>query len=120
MVTLEIAEGFLHLDVVGADRLWSLKSRLSIPIAHIADAVPASDEARRWYHGIRAPGTNIPGVITAGTFYGTDGCVFWDVHDPANAIAIALHDERYAKIVVEVSDPAAAIALVRGAVASMG
>jgi hypothetical protein len=120
MVTIEIADDVLHLHVMGMDRLWSFKSQLSIPIAHIVDATPAADEAKRWYHGIRAPGTNIPGVITAGTFYDKDGCVYWDVHNPANAIAIALRDERYSKIVIEVSDPAAAIEQVRSAVGRSG
>jgi hypothetical protein len=117
MVTFEISDGILHLHVMGMDRLWSFKSQLSIPIAHIVDAAPATDEAKHWYHGIRAPGTNIPGVITAGTFYDDEGCVYWDVQNPANAIAIALHDERYSKIVIEVNDPAATIEQVRSALA---
>jgi hypothetical protein len=116
VVTIEIADDILHLHVMGMDRLWSFKSQLSIPIAHIVDATPAAEEAKRWYHGIRAPGTNIPGVITAGTFYDKDGCVYWDMHNPGNAVAIALHDERYSKIVIEVSDPEAAIEQVRSAV----
>jgi hypothetical protein len=32
---------------------------------------------------------------------------FWDVHDPDKAIAIRLHDERYAKVIIGVDDPAA-------------
>jgi len=64
------------------------------------------------YHGLRAPGTNIPGIITAGTFHAHEGRVFWNVHRPANAIAIRLHDENYVKIVVEVEDPDATIALI--------
>ena len=55
-------------------------------------------------------------MITAGTFYDKDGCVYWDVHNPANAIAISLHDERYSKIVIEVSDPAAAIEQIKLAI----
>jgi hypothetical protein len=27
------------------------------------------EAAHGWYHGIRLPGTNVSGVITAGTFY---------------------------------------------------
>jgi hypothetical protein len=62
--------------------------------------------ARGWWHGIRAPGTQLPGVITAGTFYQQGKRVFWDVHQPENAIVLDLADERYDQLIVEVADPA--------------
>jgi hypothetical protein len=34
------------------------------------------------------PGTNIPGVLTAGTFYQDGKRVFWDVHNPDNTVVI--------------------------------
>jgi hypothetical protein len=81
-------------------------------------AAGAEDEARTWWHGWRAPGTHIPGVITAGTFYAAEGRVFWDVHAPEKAIAIGLHDERFVKIVVGVDDPPAEIARIQAAIAA--
>ena len=68
MVELPIAEGKLTLCVTGADKLWALKSNLEIPLVHIAGVRADSDVARAWWHGIRLPGTNVHGVITAGTF----------------------------------------------------
>jgi len=68
-----------------------------------------------WYHGIRMPGTNVPGVITAGTFYQDGKRVFWDVHHPEKTINIDLHDERYNELVVEVADPDAAVKLIQNA-----
>jgi hypothetical protein len=61
------------------------------------------------------PGTSIPGVITAGTFYHHGNRVFWDVHHPQNTIVIELHDERYSELIVEVADPAAAVERVKAA-----
>jgi len=61
------------------------------------------------------PGTNLPGVITAGTFYQDGRRVFWDVHDPEKTVAIDLHDERYSQLIVEVADPDAAIKLIQSA-----
>jgi hypothetical protein len=69
LVDLSIAEGKLVLHVQGADKLWAFKSSLEIPLVHIADVRTDPEIARGWYHGIRMPGTNVPGVITAGTFY---------------------------------------------------
>jgi hypothetical protein len=116
MVKLELTPTSLHIHVQGFDKLWALKSHLEIPLAHISGIEPAVEEARKWWHGVKLPGTNIPGVITAGTFYQENNCVFWDVHHPDNAIAIMLHDEEYQRLVVEVEDPAAAIAMLRGAI----
>ncbi len=115
MVELSIAEGKLTLHVKGADRLWAFKSSLEIPLVHIAAVSADPEAARGWWHGIRMPGTNRPGVITAGTFYQRGNRVFWDVHDPEKTIIIDLHDERYNQLIVEVADPRAAINLIQSA-----
>ena len=57
-------------------------------------------------------GARVPGVITAGSFRQEGDTVFWDVHDPEKAIIIELADERYARLVVEVEDPSATVALI--------
>jgi hypothetical protein len=115
MVDLSIAEGKLSLHVRGADKLWAFKSSLEIPLVHIAGVRADPEEARGWWHGIRMPGTNVPGVITAGTFYQDGKRVFWDVHNPEKTIVIDLHDERYNKLVVEVENPEVAVGLIQTA-----
>jgi len=112
MVTISVEGSELILEVEGLDKLWSLRSRLHIPLAHVRSVRPEPEEARRWFHGLKLAGSNIPGVLTAGTFYQTGGLVFWDVHDPERAIALELADERYQRLVIEVADPPAAIRLV--------
>ena len=56
----------------------------------------------------------MPGVITAGTFYQEGERVFWDVHDPESTVVIQLKDERYVRLVIEVDDPPATAAAIRG------
>jgi len=63
----------------------------------------------------RRPHDNVPGVITAGTFYQDCRRVFWDVHDPEKTVTIDLHHERYSQLIVEVADPDAAIKLIQSA-----
>jgi len=113
LVDLSIAEGKLTLHVRGADKLWALKSSLEIPLVHVAGVRADPEIARGWYHGIRLPGTNVPGVITAGTFYQDGKRVFWDVHHPDKTIVIELHDERDNELVVEVDDPDGAVRLIQ-------
>jgi hypothetical protein len=113
MVDLSISGGNLVLHVRGADKLWAFKSSLEIPLAHIAEIRADPDIAHGWWHGLRMPGTNIPGVLTAGTFYQDGKRVFWDVHNPENTVVIELKDERYNQLIVEVADPKAAVELVK-------
>lgn len=115
MVDLSTTESVLALHVRGADKLWAFKSSLEIPLAHIAGVRADPEIARGWYHGVRMPGTSVPGVITAGTFYQDGKRVFWDVHHPENTIVIDLHDERFNQLIVEVADPAAAVAMIQAA-----
>jgi hypothetical protein len=109
MVTITVVGTALHIEVNGLDKLWSLRSRLEVPLAHIKSVHPAPDVARRWFDGLKVTGSYIPGLLTAGTFYHDGGLVFWDVHHPQNAIAIDLDHERYQRLIVEVADPAADI-----------
>lgn len=116
MVELSLSSGKLVLHVKGLDQLWAWKSSLEIPLQHIAQVRADPIIARGWWHGIRFPGTQIPGAITAGTFYQHGKRIFWDVHDPENTIVLGLKDERYDELIVEVADPRAAVELVTGAI----
>jgi len=113
MVDLSISGGNLVLHVRGADKLWAFKSSLEIPIAHVAEIRADPSIAHGWWHGIRMPGTNIPGVLTAGTFYQDGKRVFWDVHNPENTVVIELRDERYNELIVEVADPKTSVELAK-------
>ena len=114
MTEVELTRDALVVHVQGMDQLWALKSRLEIPLAHVVGAEADPEVAREWHKGIRAPGIHVPGVITAGTFYQDGERVFWDMHNPERTVVIRLRDERYAKLVIEVDDPPATAAAIRG------
>jgi hypothetical protein len=105
MVTVSIADSRLHLDVEGFDRFLSLRSHLDIPLSHIRSVRVDPEAARGWWHGLRLMGSQIPGVVTAGTFYEQGGIVFYDVHDPDGTIVLELDHERYKRLIVEVEAP---------------
>jgi hypothetical protein len=93
MVDVSISRGNLVLNVHGVDKLWALKSSLEIPIEHVIEIRTDPAAARGWWHGIRMPGTNIPGVLTAGTFYQNGKRVFWDVHNPDEGRGVPVSTE---------------------------
>jgi hypothetical protein len=115
MVGVTIVGDRVRFDVEGWDKLWALRSSLEIPLAHILTVRQDPEPARGWWHGLRMPGTQIPGVLTAGTFYQHDGAVFYDVHDPERTIVLELEHEHYRRLVIEVEDPHATLTLLQSA-----
>lgn len=63
--------------------------------------------------GLKAPGTAIPGIFYAGTFYDGGDKVFLDVRHANKAIVIELKNEDFKRLVVEVENPAEAVALIQ-------
>ncbi len=115
MADIEITPTSLVVHIRGADQFFALASRLEVPLEHVSSVDASPPEAQGVWHGLRLAGTNLPGLVTAGRFLQHGEWAFWDVHDPDRAIAIRLHDERYAKLIVGVDDPAATVAAIRAA-----
>jgi hypothetical protein len=113
VVDVSIEGDVAVLQVQGFDKLWAFRSRLEIPLAHIVDAEINHEQVGRWWHGVKVMGTELPGLFAAGTFYYHGELVFWDVRNLANAVILSLDHERYKKLIVEVPDPAATVALLK-------
>lgn len=109
MVNIEKEGDTFIFEIEGLHKLWALKSRLTIPAAHILTA-HKNEATSAWVWGLRMPGTQIPG-ITAGSYIVKDGIIFCDVMDVSKSIVVELNDEHYKKLVIEVEDPAKAIIL---------
>lgn len=117
MVNVSIEGGRVRFEVEGWDKLWAFKSQIEIPIGHIRGARIDPEPARGWWHGLRLPGTSLPGVITAGTYYQADGAVFFDVHDPDRTVVVELDNEQYRRLVIEVENPIDVVARLQSAIA---
>ena len=109
MIKPEITSDSLILRVEGMDKVWAFKSELTIPLTHITGVRMDEEIVHGWWRGIKFPGANIPGVLTAGTFYKDGKRVFWDIHHPEAAVIISLDHETYDELVIEVEDPKAFI-----------
>jgi hypothetical protein len=57
--TQECPEANKQLSVC---RVYETSSSLEIPLVHVAGVSADPDAARGWWHGIKLPGTNVPGV----------------------------------------------------------
>ena len=106
MTVLSFEADSLTVNVQGMDRVWALKHSMTIPLTHVASVAHDPKLAkRRFFAGLRIPGTDIPGVIRAGTFYRRGKRIFWDVHHADKAIVINLVSEKYDQLIIEVEHP---------------
>jgi hypothetical protein len=117
MVNVKIDDGKLVLTLEGLDKLWAMKSHLAIPLGNVsAVRADASIAAAKGRTGLKLTGARLGERLVAGSFRQDGKTVFWDVHDGARAIVLDLHDEHYAQLIVEVEDPAAAVAQIETAI----
>jgi hypothetical protein len=114
MAEVELTEDTLVVHVKGMDRIFALTSRLDIPLSHVMGAQVDPELGHpEWWKSLRFTATQIPWVVSAGTFYQEGERVFWDVRDPEKVVVIRLRDERYARLVIGVDDPPATVRAVQ-------
>ena len=110
MVKVTADNDHFVFNVVGLHKLWSFKDEIRIPREHIAKAHNNIKAVSAW-KGLRMPGTRVPFLITAGTYYKRGGKNFWDVVKERNAIVVELKDEKYKKLIIEVENPEETLSL---------
>jgi hypothetical protein len=117
MVTIEVDGDSLDIQVQGGHKLWALKSSLRVPLSDVVSVRHDPERASTAMPGLRMPGTHVPFLYTAGTYYQSDFRPdFWTVRRPEHAVVIQCRDSAaYDEIIVEVEDPAATVALISGA-----
>ncbi|MGB8362097.1 MAG: hypothetical protein WCE80_11935 [Acidimicrobiia bacterium] len=120
MISVTVQDHTLAVDMEGADKLWALRSHIDIPLANITGIRRDPEMARRWWAGVRGPGTRLPGVLKAGTFHQNGRRVFFDVRDPDNTVIVDLQDEHFDQLVLEVDDPDAVVTTVERSLSEEG
>ena len=118
MAHIDIDGDELIVTIDGADKLWALKSRLTVPLSNVRGAT-ADPGIVKEPKGWRGPGTHLPGVLVAGTFHQDGEKIFWDVHDGDGAVVIELQGHAYARLIIEVADPADTVRRIEQALTAM-
>jgi hypothetical protein len=101
---LLLTEQDLRIDLDLWERIWAVyfNADLVIPLAHITQVStqpPTSD-----WRDVRLPGTFVPGVIKAGTYYTPRGKEFWYVTRGDSYLTLELNNEFYQKIVLTLGE----------------
>lgn len=116
MVKVTATENEFVFDVLGIHKFWALKSQIKVKKENIIKAIQ-SEEEFTFPLGFRMPGTHLPWVITAGTYYiKYRQRNFWDVCNKKNAIIVQLKHSNYNKLIIEVENPIETMNLLNNAI----
>jgi hypothetical protein len=101
---LNLTDRKLQIEFEWYEQIWAVRLDrvLEIPIAHIRSIT--TDEPQSSWAQLRAPGTFLPGIIKAGTYYTKQGKEFWYVTDDRNYLILELTDEAYCRLVLTIPD----------------
>lgn len=99
-MNLSLNDNKLIIDLEWYEQLWAftLTQRLEIPLDHIDRAT--TEEPQSDWAEIRSPGTFVPGLIKAGTYYSKRGREFWYVTRDRDYLTLDLNHESYRRIVL--------------------
>lgn len=111
MVNIKTIGNKVIFEVKGIHKLWAFRNKITVNRKNIVK-VYHDPKAVTFWKGIRAPGTEIPWVISAGTYY-QNGKNFWDVTNKKNTIIVELQNENFKKLYIDVENPIQAIQLLK-------
>ncbi|MBC7825719.1 MAG: hypothetical protein H7126_18010 [Candidatus Parcubacteria bacterium] len=99
---LSINHDRLRIDLNAWERILAFffNQTLEIPLNHIHQATVEKPETD--WKEVRLPGTFLPGVIKAGTYYTSRGREFWVVNRDGDCLTLELENEFYKKIVLTI------------------
>ncbi|HAN44984.1 MAG TPA: hypothetical protein DCQ32_00310 [Cyanobacteria bacterium UBA8156] len=85
------------------ERLWSFHvgETITVPLGQIQAVGTTTPPADPWM--IRAPGTGLPGILAAGTFYSRRGREFWYVTSAESVLVLDVADFYYKRLVLNVA-----------------
>jgi hypothetical protein len=109
MASLLIADDVVTVSLSAAEKVEALHGNVSVPRAAVMSARVVPDGMEE-VHGLKMPGTGLPGVIMVGTWRDGERVTFAVCHGRRPAVVIDLDDQVYDRIVVTVADPEAAVA----------
>jgi hypothetical protein len=81
-----------------AKKILTVKGSFKIPLKHIVRVTTLKPKPT--WKEIKAPGTHIPGLIKAGTFYTDKGKEFWFVTKGKGILNLELKNESYKRIIL--------------------
>ena len=113
LAAIGVHDDRLLVRPVGLVRFWALSRGVDVPITSVIDV--GVHDRKGLLRGWWAPGTYLPGVMTAGTFRSRGDKDLWMVGRTDKVLVIELTGENHRHVIVQVEDPEAAVAALKAA-----
>jgi hypothetical protein len=88
----------LAVRLAKMEKVWTLHGDFSIPVSHIARV--SKDAPQTVWREWRAPGTFVPYLIKAGTYYTPRGKEFWYMTRWREPVVLELTGEPYQRMII--------------------
>lgn len=102
----------LTVSLTDLEQVEALHRDLTVPRSAVTDVRAVSDGMAE-LHGIRAPGTGLPGVIAVGTWRDRGTTTFAVCHGRHPAVVVTLRGQSYDRLVITVEQPSDVVASLR-------
>ena len=103
MATVSVQDGTLFVELRRWDKILAVHGSLRIPLTHVTAASSGPAPPVPWLRKI--VGTNVPGVMAAGTFFDRHGFAFYDYHAGTECLLLEIDHEFYKNAVIEIDPP---------------
>jgi hypothetical protein len=117
MPRIELTPDFLIVRLSVMEKVFCLNGDLHIPVSHVRGATE-DDGFHRVNLGIRLPGTDIPGLLKAGTFVSGADKQFVCLKRALQPLVIELAGFKFTRLVVGVPDARADAACINAVIAN--
>lgn len=104
MTTIFVEDDTLHIHMDGLESLFALRRTIAISLANIQTISTRSPSLWSLLLSWRVPGTYVPGIYAAGTYYQDGQRNFWNVRRGQDTIVIDLKNEKYDRLILGVDD----------------
>ena len=99
---LKIVNGILKIQFTTAEKILSVHGSMEIPVSKITEVTRMLLDPT--WKEIRMPGTNLPGIIKAGSYFTNRGKEFWYLTWGKEGLRIGLRDQTYKRIILGIDD----------------
>jgi hypothetical protein len=101
-MNIVIDKDVIRIELSNLEKILSFHNSLKIPISQIGEI--STDLLPPTWKEMRAPGTAIPGLTKAGTYYTSRGKEFWMLKKKDSHIRIELDNNKFKRLILGVSD----------------
>jgi hypothetical protein len=104
MAELKVDDESVTVVLSAGERMEAFRGNITVPRTSVVAARRVPDGLAE-VHGIRAPGTTLPGVVMVGTWRATGSVTFAACHGRRPAVVLNLVGQPFDRLVVTVDDP---------------